>query len=249
MAITFPASPTNGQIFTSGNKSWIWNGVTWLAYGASLSPTVLKVDVTNSRVGINNQSPAAALDVAGNIALTGSVVFEGATADAFETTLSVTNPTADNTLTLPDISGTIAHTNNWISYTPSWTTSGTPPNLGNGTLSGAYCQIGKVIFVQISFLPNTTTTFGTSTMMFSVPITMQSPTQAYQALSGGGYAQDSSAAAENILAINYNNVDTSRVMLRFNQPAGAGFGEVTSTAPFTWASTDRLTFSFTYGIA
>lgn len=70
MAITFPASPTNGQIFTSGNKSWIWDGTTWLAYGASLSPTVLKVDVTNSRVGINNQSPAYALDVNGTVEAT-----------------------------------------------------------------------------------------------------------------------------------------------------------------------------------
>ena len=70
MAITFPASPTTSQIFTSGNKSWIWDGVTWLAYGASLSPTVLKVDTANARVGINNQSPAYALDVNGTIEAT-----------------------------------------------------------------------------------------------------------------------------------------------------------------------------------
>jgi hypothetical protein len=67
MAITFPASPTTSQVFTSGNKSWIWDGTTWLAYGASLSPTVLKVDTANARVGINNQSPAYALDVNGTI--------------------------------------------------------------------------------------------------------------------------------------------------------------------------------------
>ena len=67
MAITFPASPTNGQTFTSGNKTWQWDGTTWLAYGASLSPSILKVDATNSRVGINNQSPTQALDVNGVI--------------------------------------------------------------------------------------------------------------------------------------------------------------------------------------
>jgi hypothetical protein len=36
-----------------------------------------------------------------------SVVFEGATADAFETTLTVTDPTADRTVTFQDASGTV----------------------------------------------------------------------------------------------------------------------------------------------
>jgi|688.fasta_scaffold08407_11 hypothetical protein len=67
MAITFPASPTNGQVFTSGSKSWQWDGTTWISYAANISPSVLKVDATNARVGINNQSPAYALDVNGTI--------------------------------------------------------------------------------------------------------------------------------------------------------------------------------------
>jgi hypothetical protein len=37
-----------------------------------------------------------------------SIVFEGSTADANETTLTVTDPTADNTITLPNASGTVA---------------------------------------------------------------------------------------------------------------------------------------------
>ena len=36
-----------------------------------------------------------------------SIVFEGATADSFETTLAVTDPTADRTITLPDATGTV----------------------------------------------------------------------------------------------------------------------------------------------
>jgi hypothetical protein len=36
-----------------------------------------------------------------------SIVFEGATADAFETTLTVADPTADRTITLPNTSGTV----------------------------------------------------------------------------------------------------------------------------------------------
>ena len=38
-----------------------------------------------------------------------ALVFEGTTADEFETTLSVTDPTADRTVTLPDADGTLVH--------------------------------------------------------------------------------------------------------------------------------------------
>ena len=39
-----------------------------------------------------------------------SIVFEGATADSYETTLTVGEPTSDNTITLPDRSGTVITT-------------------------------------------------------------------------------------------------------------------------------------------
>ncbi len=41
-----------------------------------------------------------------------SITFEGATADSFETTLQVTDPTADRTITIPNASGTIITTGN-----------------------------------------------------------------------------------------------------------------------------------------
>jgi len=37
-----------------------------------------------------------------------SIIFEGSVEDNFETTLTVTNPTADRTITLPDAAGTVA---------------------------------------------------------------------------------------------------------------------------------------------
>lgn len=47
--------------------------------------------------------------VLGNLEIgtTGTLTFEGSTADGFETTLAVANPTADRTITLPDASGTV----------------------------------------------------------------------------------------------------------------------------------------------
>ena len=57
----------------------------------------------------------------------GSIVFEGATADAHETTFDITNPTADRTITFPDATGTVA-------LTESLTTS----------LSGQYVEVADV---------------------------------------------------------------------------------------------------------
>jgi hypothetical protein len=42
--IDFPASPTIGQIFTSGASSWRWDGSKWLAQGAAL-PYLVGFDV------------------------------------------------------------------------------------------------------------------------------------------------------------------------------------------------------------
>jgi hypothetical protein len=44
------------------------------------------------------------------IGATGSLVFEGTTDDAFETTLAAADPTADRTVTLPNATGTVALT-------------------------------------------------------------------------------------------------------------------------------------------
>ena len=41
-----------------------------------------------------------------------SITFEGATADSYETTLQVTDPTADRTITLPNVTGTVITTGN-----------------------------------------------------------------------------------------------------------------------------------------
>ena len=42
-----------------------------------------------------------------NVQEDGTIVFEGATSDSFETTLTVTDPTADRTITLPNSTGTV----------------------------------------------------------------------------------------------------------------------------------------------
>jgi hypothetical protein len=65
----------------------------------------------------NAVSGVAALNADINVITTTGVVFEGATANDFETTLAVTDPTEDRTITLPNVSGTVITTGNMSDIT------------------------------------------------------------------------------------------------------------------------------------
>ena len=62
-------------------------------------------DIVEAVVAMNTE--IAALK-AGTSVFETKIVFEGATADAHETTLVVTDPTADRTITLPNLTGTVS---------------------------------------------------------------------------------------------------------------------------------------------
>jgi hypothetical protein len=59
----------------------------------------------------------------GNIALQSSITFEGSTPDDFETTLGVVDPTADRTINLPNVSGTVITSGNLSDITSVGTLS------------------------------------------------------------------------------------------------------------------------------
>ena len=61
MAITFPSSPSNGQVFTVGNRSWTWDGSSWKG-GVSSTGDATTLDGFDSTDFIrNNQSSDVAL--------------------------------------------------------------------------------------------------------------------------------------------------------------------------------------------
>lgn len=39
MAIDFPSTPSNGQVYTYGNRTWTWTGYAWQATTTTLGPT------------------------------------------------------------------------------------------------------------------------------------------------------------------------------------------------------------------
>lgn len=98
---------TNKIKVGTGNAAW-----TALPY-----LNVVPADLTNTlsdyvEVGdVGNAGGPAKLDADGNLLIPkSSIILEGSSADAYETILTVTNPTADRTITFPDATGTVALT-------------------------------------------------------------------------------------------------------------------------------------------
>ncbi len=97
----------------------LWNAAGDLAYGTgSDTATRLGIGTAGQILQVNTGATApewtsapsvSTLGVSGTATI-GSMSFEGATADANETALAVTDPTADRTITLPDATGTVALT-------------------------------------------------------------------------------------------------------------------------------------------
>ena len=106
--------------------------ITFKVNDGGVTTTVMTVDGAESRVGIGTASPSTKLEVVGTVKATafegivssggsstftnltlsqnGTLIFEGATDDDNETTLTVVDPTADRTITLPDVTGTVITT-------------------------------------------------------------------------------------------------------------------------------------------
>ena len=82
--------------------------------------TITFPDATGTVVLGSDLNAYAALSGAtftGNIAVPTAIVFEGATADSYETTFQVTDPTEDRTITVPNVNGTIVTTGDTGSVT------------------------------------------------------------------------------------------------------------------------------------
>ena len=112
-------SVTFSQFSGAGTYSGA-NGITLTGTAFSIDTTIT-ADLTTAQT-LTNKTLTSPL-VSGLTITDGSVVVEGATSDAHETTLSFTDPTADRTITFPDATGTVAFTSAILRYSA---------NIGNG---------------------------------------------------------------------------------------------------------------------
>jgi hypothetical protein len=113
-ALTIATSTTTPALTIRAATTSV-DGIVQLSDSTSTTSSVLAATPTAVKSAYDLAAlalPAAGGTVTGQILIdtTGSLVFEGATADGFETTLTVADPTAARTITLPNDTGTVALT-------------------------------------------------------------------------------------------------------------------------------------------
>lgn len=128
----------------------------------------------------------------------------------------------------------------WTAYTPAWTAAVTDPTLGNGTLIGNYMQAGKLVHFRLSLTTGSTTTYGSGTYGFSLPVPAAAPSTS--PLVGTGFCQDTSAGSRYLRFL----LLASSTTVWLTSDAATN---VATNVPFTWANTDILHVAGSYEAA
>lgn len=138
----------------------------------------------------------------------------------------------------------------WAAYTPTWTSTGTAPSIGNGTLSGRHQQIGKTVTFAFNMTAGSTTTFGTGSYRFSLPVTSATGIYTSGTFALGGWAYGEDAAITGYMFFpRWISTTTFELVYHSTTVAGAAGNVVGSTTPFTWGSADFIRGTITYEAA
>jgi hypothetical protein len=126
--------------FKIGDGTSLWSALDYYQAAADITPSEIGAIASTEKDAANG---VAALDSTKNVITALSVVFEGATANDFETRLTVTEPASDITLSLPNATDTIvgrATTDTLTNKSISGSTN-TLSNIGNASLTNSAITI------------------------------------------------------------------------------------------------------------
>ena len=138
--VTAP-SPSSGDYLKWSGSAWIndsvdlgtdtnGNYISGVTEGTGVTITHTPGEGSTPTFAIGQSVATSAVPTFAGLNLTqnGVLIFEGATDDNFETTLSVIDPTADRTISLPNISGTVITTGDTETVTSTMIANGTIVN-------------------------------------------------------------------------------------------------------------------------
>ncbi|MFC0628538.1 hypothetical protein [Kribbella deserti] len=128
----------------------------------------------------------------------------------------------------------------WTSYAPTWTSTGTAPAIGNGTITGKYMRAGKLVIGRFQLVMGSTTTYGTGSWLVGLPVA---------AAEGFPFAFGTVQCFDASATLNHSRVLQSSGSTSALVAADAAGVRVTNLAPFTWTTSDRLAGIFSYEAA
>ena len=135
-----------------------------------------------------------------------------------------------------------------LDFTPTWTSTGVAPAIGNATVVARYIQIGKFVYVRGSIIFGGTSTFGTGAYRFALPVTAAAGFTSIDPV-GRLFGFDTSSGSTYFAGeINILTTNTFRGLYMNTLPTGS-VTEVGALSPWTWASGDQLHFTFFYEAA
>lgn len=125
----------------------------------------------------------------------------------------------------------------WTTYGSgaSWTSSGVAPAIGNGTWSGRYCQVNKLVDFSVKITMGTTTTYGTGTYRVALPVSMSTSNPGRFLV----VVTDNSGGTT-FHGVTYTVSGTVAPIAIDNGTAGGAVAAVTATVPFTFANLDTI---------
>lgn len=121
----------------------------------------------------------------------------------------------------------------WAAYTPVWASSGTQPAVGNGSISGKYAQVGKIVHYWISQTMGSTTTYGTGNYTWSLPVN-----------STGQGVPHGTARGVDTSVLDYTGMIIISTVNSVQVVSASNGLPWSPTVPFTWGNTDLF---YTFG--
>lgn len=167
-AETQAGSDTARAVTPAGLQSKLSDSVSTTSSTTIASSTAVKTAYDLAATALSGSGGT----VTGNLEIgaTGSLTFEGSTADGFETTLTVVDPTADRTITLPNTTGTVITTGDTGTVTSTMIADGT---ITNGDVNASAAIAGTKI--SPDFGSQNVITTGTSAAASLIPTSSTIP--------------------------------------------------------------------------
>jgi hypothetical protein len=125
----------------------------------------------------------------------------------------------------------------------TWSSTGTAPAIGNGSIVGGYAQVNKLVDFRILLTAGTTTTWGTGTLGLSLPV---APRASVGTWTWKGVAIDTGTASYE-WSLQWSSGVTAHPLAP-NTGTNA-LAAVSGTFPFTFGSGDTLSVQGRYEAA